>query len=273
MSKYSSHLQDFCRGYAKYSAVIVFFLFFGFPDISQAAEARFFRIGGSNRAQSAVITNTKPAFFSLSGYRQSGSVAPVAIPLKGEENNAEARLETDEEKKPQAAVKILSLHDKPPEVIELDEKDLPSTQHAIWPLPKHVESHVSSGYGYRTHPISGRRSFHDGVDIVGTPGTRVMATLEGVVEEAGRKARLGNFVRIRHDDGLISIYGHLARVNVKKDEIVRQGQTIGTLGSTGHSTGPHLHYALKKNDKSLNPMAQLARARPVKTVEVARKAD
>ncbi|MBY0355511.1 MAG: M23 family metallopeptidase [Rickettsiales bacterium] len=154
-----------------------------------------------------------------------------------------------------------------------DDLDSSESTDLSWPLPAETTKKISSGYGNRIHPISGLRRFHDGIDIAAAPDTKVLATHDGTILEAGRQRKLGNFIRIAHADGMISTYGHLSHILVKKGHKVDAGDTIGKLGSTGYSTGPHLHYGLKRDEKSINPMQQLAEVSPFKKVEVASKDD
>ncbi len=114
---------------------------------------------------------------------------------------------------------------------------------------------LSSGFGSRRHPISGYRKNHNGVDFAAPKGTPIMAAGVGIVERANRWSTFGNYVRIRHSDGYKTAYAHLngfAR-GIKKGTRVRQGQTIGYVGTTGASTGNHLHYEVHKNGRPINP--------------------
>ncbi|MEM8985477.1 MAG: peptidoglycan DD-metalloendopeptidase family protein [Pseudomonadota bacterium] len=113
---------------------------------------------------------------------------------------------------------------------------------------------LSSGFGMRRHPILGYKKAHKGVDFAAPRGTPIMAAGDGVVEKAGRNGSFGNYIRIRHNDNYKTAYAHMHRIKVKKGARVRQGQVIGTVGSTGRSTGPHLHYEVHKNGKQVNPM-------------------
>lgn len=113
---------------------------------------------------------------------------------------------------------------------------------------------ISSTYGYRWHPVSGHKKFHNGIDIPQKKGTPIYATATGIIEFTGySKDHLGVFIKIRHRYGFETIYGHLSAYNVIPGEVVRQGQMIGRVGSTGLSTGNHLHYIIKKNGKEVNP--------------------
>ncbi|MFN3837121.1 MAG: peptidoglycan DD-metalloendopeptidase family protein [Brevundimonas sp.] len=114
---------------------------------------------------------------------------------------------------------------------------------------------VSSSFGFRTHPISGYKKMHQGIDFAAGTGTPVVAPADGVVVEARRWGGYGNWLRIRHNNGLESGYGHLSRYGsgIRAGQRVSQGQIVAYVGSTGASTGPHLHYELWRNGQRINP--------------------
>ncbi|QBX36634.1 M23 family metallopeptidase [Brevundimonas sp. S30B] len=114
---------------------------------------------------------------------------------------------------------------------------------------------VSSGYGVRTHPISGYRKMHQGIDFAASTGTPIVAPADGVVVEARRWGGYGNWLRVRHPNGLETGYAHLSRYasGIRPGQRVSQGQVIAYVGSTGASTGPHLHYEIWRNGQRINP--------------------
>ncbi len=112
---------------------------------------------------------------------------------------------------------------------------------------------LTSSFGYRSSPFTGGREFHRGVDIAGRAGTPVVATADGLVRFSGSRRALGKAVVLRHGYGVETKYGHLQEVLVKEGEKVKRGQKIGLMGSTGRSTGPHLHYQVEVNRKPVNP--------------------
>ncbi len=114
---------------------------------------------------------------------------------------------------------------------------------------------LSSGYGMRKHPILGYNKMHRGLDFAAPSGTPIMAAGDGIVEYAGRKGGYGNYIRIRHPNQYHTIYGHLRSYarGIKQGARVKQGETIGYVGSTGRSTGPHLHYEVKHGGQHMNP--------------------
>jgi murein DD-endopeptidase MepM/ murein hydrolase activator NlpD len=120
---------------------------------------------------------------------------------------------------------------------------------SIWP----TEGWVTSGYGYRISPFTGRRSFHAGIDIASDFGTPIVAPARGRVIFVGRKGPLGKTIKIDHGFGLRTSYGHAAEIFVKRGQEVERGERIASVGSTGRSTGPHLHYAVELKGRSVHP--------------------
>ncbi len=115
---------------------------------------------------------------------------------------------------------------------------------------------LSSGYGMRRHPVLGYNKKHTGVDFAAPRGTPILAAGDGVIERIGRFGTYGKYVRIRHNGSYSTAYAHLSRYakGMRNGKRVRQGQVIGYVGSTGRSTGPHLHYEVLKGGKQVNPM-------------------
>jgi murein DD-endopeptidase MepM/ murein hydrolase activator NlpD len=118
--------------------------------------------------------------------------------------------------------------------------------------------YYSSNFGYRIDPITGRSTFHTGVDIIAPPGTPVMAAAGGVVSAAELHPEYGNIVDIDHDNGLTSRYAHLMKSSVKVGDVVMKGQVIAIVGNTGRTTGPHLHFEVREKGIPLNPNKFLA---------------
>lgn len=113
---------------------------------------------------------------------------------------------------------------------------------------------MSSGYGYRRDPVYGSTKFHAGLDFAAKSGTNVFATGDGVVEVAERKSGYGNCIDISHGYNYLSRYAHLSEILVKPGQQIKRGDLIGRVGSTGKSTGPHLHYEVRFKDEPQNPV-------------------
>lgn len=122
----------------------------------------------------------------------------------------------------------------------------------VWPLTYHHE--ISSAYGWRIHPITGNRSLHSGIDIPAPTGTPIHAAGDGVVIFSGWYGAYGYMVIIDHGDGRSTLYGHQSRLAVKEGQTVAANQVIGYVGSTGWSTGPHLHFEVRENGNPVNPL-------------------
>lgn len=114
---------------------------------------------------------------------------------------------------------------------------------------------ISSKYGSRLHPILNEYKHHSGIDLPGNYGDRVYATANGVVSNAAvTNSPIGTYVKIKHSYGYVTTYGHLSKLDTHQGDTVKIGQTIGFVGSTGRSTGPHLHYGIMKNGREQNPL-------------------
>jgi murein DD-endopeptidase MepM/ murein hydrolase activator NlpD len=125
---------------------------------------------------------------------------------------------------------------------------------SIWP----VAGWLSSSYGTRNDPFNDEKSFHPGLDISADYGTPVLATADATVTSAGSNGAYGNMVVLDHGFGITTKYGHLSRIAVMGDQRVKRGDVIGYVGSTGRSTGSHLHYEIWMNGHLTNPMTLLA---------------
>ena len=119
----------------------------------------------------------------------------------------------------------------------------------IWP----VAGYITSSYGYRTSPFTGVRQFHSGLDIGSPMGSPVRAAMSGRISAVGWDDILGNYAVISHHSGYRTLYGHMSVVRAKSGTYVGTGERIGDVGSTGLSTGPHLHFTVYKNGKTANP--------------------
>lgn len=127
----------------------------------------------------------------------------------------------------------------------------------IWPAPSYTR--ISDDYGYRIHPILNVQQFHNGVDMAAPKGTSMLAAYDGVVVQAGYSSTMGNYIFIDHGDGLFTIYMHANELFVATDDIVIRGEKIATIGSTGRSTGPHLHFSVRLNGSYVSPWNYLSK--------------
>lgn len=123
---------------------------------------------------------------------------------------------------------------------------------AAFPAPLGAEE-VTSTFGTRSDPFHGKRASHKGIDIAAPTGTPVYATANGVVDYASRLGSYGLLVKIKHPSGHETRFAHLSKITVRRGQVVLKGDLIGRVGSTGRSTGPHLHYEVRLNGKPLDP--------------------
>lgn len=130
-------------------------------------------------------------------------------------------------------------------------------QKMIFPLD---EGRYTSYYGERTDPISEGSDFHKGVDIGADEGDRIMAVLDGKVTSTGEDGRSGKYIFLEHENGSVTFYCHCSKVLRKKGDTVKQGETIALVGSTGYSTGPHLHFEVRIKGVSIDPLPLIEHA-------------
>lgn len=135
-----------------------------------------------------------------------------------------------------------------------EKEELLKTIPAIQPVQNKDLSHVASGFGMRVHPILKYRRMHNGMDFTAPPGTPIYATGDGKVVKAGLGSGYGKMVIIEHGFGYETYYAHMSKYNTKKGRTVKRGEIIGYVGNSGLSSGPHLHYEVRKNGVVVNPV-------------------
>lgn len=126
-----------------------------------------------------------------------------------------------------------------------------------WPAPSYTR--ISDDYGNRIHPTLGTQQFHNGIDMAAPSGSPILAAYDGEVIAADYSSTMGNYIMIDHGDGLITIYMHASSLGVSKGQSVTKGQQIGAVGSTGRSTGPHLHFSVRLNGSYASPWNYLSK--------------
>jgi murein DD-endopeptidase MepM/ murein hydrolase activator NlpD len=126
-----------------------------------------------------------------------------------------------------------------------------------------INGYVTDGFGIRSNPFSGEsREVHEGLDIAADFGTPVHSTADGLIIWAAPHGGYGNLVTVFHSNGITTRYGHLSKITVEPGQRVRRGEQVGHVGSTGRSTGPHVHYEIRVNDQSVDPLRYEEQQRP-----------
>ena len=124
---------------------------------------------------------------------------------------------------------------------------------SVKPVIPVENARMTSKFGYRTHPVTGKYGFHTGLDLAAPEGTPIKATFYGKVAETGSSDAWGNYVLLEHSDGFETYYCHMSEIYVSEGAVIRQGETVGLVGSTGWSTGPHLHFEVRINGIRVDP--------------------
>lgn len=133
------------------------------------------------------------------------------------------------------------------------------------PFGKPLEGNITSRYGKRKDPLNKKSAFHSGIDIRGEKGDKIFATGDGIVKKAFRNGGHGNYVMIDHGNGYTTSFSHMKKFVVRKGDRIERGQLIGYVGNTGRSTGPHLHYEIALDKKTINPIKFLRVAKLLKS--------
>jgi len=126
------------------------------------------------------------------------------------------------------------------------------------PVGTPLKGKITSNFGYRKDPFKRKTGFHSGIDIEANYGQPIVATADGIVTQASWHSSYGKTVIIKHEDKYETLFGHLSAITVKEGDKVKVGDVIGKAGSTGRSTGTHLHYEVMKDDKRVNPKTFLS---------------
>ncbi len=131
-----------------------------------------------------------------------------------------------------------------------DKRSLLASTPTIWP----VKGLITAAYGYRRSPFTGQREMHEGLDIAAPLGTPIVATADGIVSFVGPLASFGNVVFINHSHGFTTFYAHTSNIRVKEGQQVKRGDVVASVGMTGRTTGPHVHYEVQVNGSAVNPL-------------------
>lgn len=215
-------------------------------------QARLIRLDalGEHLAESANINTDE---FDFKKKPPMGGPQTEALSVLGDRPSVQLRLQelADEIELKEAQLEAI-------DSLMSGQRVLPKNYLANMPLRS---GYITSRYGYRADPFTGRATFHGGIDFAGPEGTPVYAVAPGIISYAGPKTGYGNVVEISHGDGMSTRYAHASRLAVKVGDVVAKDQLVVYMGSTGRSTGPHLHYEVLRNGRQVDPASYIAHAR------------
>ncbi len=140
-------------------------------------------------------------------------------------------------------------------IVKVETQKVTASKGYVWPL----KGAITSKFGRRVHPITGCSSFHNGIDIRGKAGTSVLCPTDGIVVDTGWAGALGRMVKVKTSTGHVLCFGHLSKIKCKPGEKLNRGQVLGTVGSTGRATGPHLHFTVFYRGDYMNPVKYLSK--------------
>lgn len=187
---------------------------------------------------------------------QESTIEAMEKEIKRQEEAARKKAEEEAKAKEEAARKKAEEEGKDPDSVKTVKPEYTTRSMSggfTWPVPS--SSTISSGFGSRESPTEGASTNHKGIDIAASSGSKVVAAASGEVVIATYSASAGNYVMINHGDGVYTVYMHMASLNVSEGQEVSQGTSIGTVGSTGYSTGPHLHFGVRENGSYVDPQS------------------
>ena len=176
--------------------------------------------------------------------------------LQMEANKAELEAQMEAKRKQMESIQLAqkNVKDAYTAMIETEDELMAQYKKAAAEYAAQGNNVVTCKYGMRTHPITGKRKLHTGVDLRAATGTKVYAANKGTVTTSGYSSAWGNYIIISHGGGITTLYAHLSKRSVSKDDKVKQGDIIGYSGNTGYSTAPHLHFEISKNGSTYNPL-------------------
>ena len=189
---------------------------------------------------------------------QESTIAAMEKEIKRQEEEARKKAEAEAKAKEEAARKAAVAAGKDPDSVEKVKPDYTTRTMSggfTWPVPS--GGRISSTFGSREAPTEGASTYHKGIDIAASSGSKVVAAAGGEVVIATYSASAGNYVMINHGSGVYTVYMHMASLGVSEGQEVKQGESIGSVGSTGYSTGPHLHFGIRENGSYVDPQSYM----------------
>ena len=207
----------------------------------------------AQKNQELAAYNQKIRSAQSTANQQQGEINALYADIEEQESTI-AAMEKEIKRKEEAARKAAVAAGKDPDSVEKVKPDYTTRTMSggfTWPVPS--GGRISSTFGSREAPTEGASTYHKGIDIAASSGSKVVAAAGGEVVIATYSASAGNYVMINHGSGVYTVYMHMANLGVSEGQEVKQGESIGSVGSTGYSTGPHLHFGIRENGSYVDP--------------------
>lgn len=243
-------------------AGLLFLIYITMISPSQKAKSELMDYIGNEMFDTSQIIASVKSYFSSDGTWQ---VFGNSVTLKNEKENTASQKENNSEPTTEETTKANMENTTYSQLNGTGGEDLEIYQAAentsfarfkvTSPAVKPIENgRYTSYFGYRINPITGKFSFHTGIDIAAIEGTKIRAAYSGVVTKVSEDDRAGKYIFLSHDDGFVTFYCHCSEILAQEGAVIRQGETIAKVGTTGWSTGPHLHFEIRKNNIRYNPI-------------------
>ena len=216
-------------------------------------------IGPASLSKSAKPLNNEPEYSAEPVIYRSGKTIPVSDPAGDSNDLGIVSTDVNDNANPSDESWRNPFISPGNGIDYTDPANMKNPQPAVLGYSLPAEGRISSRFGNRFHPIDRIYKFHGGIDIAAPRGAPIQAAADGVVVFAGRRGSYGNMVIIQHADGRLTRYAHAESISVVKDQKVSAGENIATVGSTGKATGPHLHFEVREDGKSVNPFGLLTK--------------
>lgn len=240
-------------------AIILFLFYSFFISSSESKKAELLSyLNNELFGTDEIVSTIKDYFSSDSSWQVFGSSVTIPSTKSTAENETQQESTTKEKEVSNVIDELDGTGGDDLEVYQAAKNTSFAAFKSTSPAVKPIENgRYTSYFGYRINPITGKFSFHTGLDIGAAKGTKIRAAYSGTVAKVGEDERAGKYILLEHDEGFETFYCHCSEILAQKGAVIRQGETIALVGSTGYSTGPHLHFEIRKDNIRYNPICVL----------------
>ncbi|MGN1444181.1 MAG: peptidoglycan DD-metalloendopeptidase family protein [Acutalibacteraceae bacterium] len=210
----------------------------------------FFPVFGSGKDETTIENTQESTSAQTTADEPQSETTEEPITDNGDKTD-ETELTEEDITEPETEKVSAQIKDVSVSTLSLDYKSQDETEKIVSPVDS---KRYTSKFGYRINPITNVKAFHTGLDIAAPLGTKIKAAYNGTVSKTGEDSRSGKYIYLSHSNGLETLYCHCSSILAEKGAKIRQGETIALVGSTGWSTGPHLHFEIHKNGERIDPL-------------------